>query len=238
MVIYHITDVWPYTTTFQLGQWLSCSMICAMKYQTSWHKDLGGRDYPRDNISALFRHNLVIPTHKMCSSFRSKGKGGNKELERDNSMKELAYSNFWDSKCPGTRTNLFFITFLLFRGRKELRRCFFRVLSSRDTLGEVSNSMTSTWASSGINVFASSRTDTKDNIEWVWRLTSTRRDNLKTRKTSISSRQFISNIWFNHNGSYRKRRISIKQLKKSVVSSSKNNYRYREKDSEKEKKLK
>ena len=54
---------------------------------------------------------------------------------------------------------------------------------------------------------------------------------------SISSRQFISNIWFNYNSSYRKRSISIRQSMKSVVNSPKDNYRHREKDSEKEKKL-
>jgi len=52
---------------------------------------------------------------------------------------------------------------------------------------------------------------------------------------SISNRQFISNIWFNYNSSYRKRSVSIRQSKKSVVSSPKDNYRHREKDSEKEK---
>jgi len=66
----------------------------------------------------------------MCSPFRSRGRESNRELERDNSMRELAYNNPRGSRCPGTRTNLLLFTFLLLRGRRGLRRCFPRVLSS------------------------------------------------------------------------------------------------------------
>jgi len=66
----------------------------------------------------------------MCSPFRSRERESNRELERDNSMRELAYNNPRGSRCPGTRTNLLLFTFLLLRGRRGLRRCFPRVLSS------------------------------------------------------------------------------------------------------------
>jgi len=66
----------------------------------------------------------------MCSPFRSRGRESNRELERDNSMRELAYNNPRGSRCSGTRTNLLLFTFLLLRGRRGLRRCFPRVLSS------------------------------------------------------------------------------------------------------------
>jgi len=66
----------------------------------------------------------------MCSPFRSKGRESNRELERGNSMKKLACNNPRGSRCPGTRTDLFLFTFLLLRGKKGLRRCFPRVLSS------------------------------------------------------------------------------------------------------------
>jgi len=66
----------------------------------------------------------------MCSPFRSKGRENSRELERGNSMRELACNDPRGNRCPGTRTDLFLFTFLLLRGRKELRRCFPRVLSS------------------------------------------------------------------------------------------------------------
>jgi len=59
----------------------------------------------------------------MCSFFRSRGRGSSRELERGNSVRELAYNNPRGSRCPGTRTDLL-------RGRRGLRRCFPRVLSS------------------------------------------------------------------------------------------------------------
>ena len=82
-------------------------------------------------------------------------------------MRELVYSNFWNNKHPGTRTNLFFITFLFLRSKRELKRYFLRVLSSRDTSEGVPNSIMSMWVFSGINPFASSRTGKRDNIEYV-----------------------------------------------------------------------
>jgi len=66
----------------------------------------------------------------MCSPFRSRGRESSRELERDNSVRELAYNDPRDSKCPGTRTDLLLFTFLLLRGRRGLRGCFPRVLSS------------------------------------------------------------------------------------------------------------
>jgi len=66
----------------------------------------------------------------MCSPFRSRGRGSSRELERGNSVRELAYNNPRDSRCPGARTDLLLFTFLLLRGRRGLRRCFPRVLSS------------------------------------------------------------------------------------------------------------
>jgi len=61
---------------------------------------------------------LVISTHRVCSLFKSRGRGSSRELERGNSVRELAYNDPKDSRCPGTRTNL------LLRGRRGLRRCF------------------------------------------------------------------------------------------------------------------
>jgi len=66
----------------------------------------------------------------MCSPFRSRGKGSSRELERGNSIRELAYNDPGDSRCPGTRANLLLFTFLLLRGRRELKRCIPRDLSS------------------------------------------------------------------------------------------------------------
>jgi len=66
----------------------------------------------------------------MCSPFRSRERKSSRELERDNSVRELACNDPKDSRCPGTKTNLLLFTFLLLRGRRELRRCFSRVLSS------------------------------------------------------------------------------------------------------------
>jgi len=66
----------------------------------------------------------------MCFPFRSRGRGSSRELERGNSVRELAYNNPRGSRCPGTRTDLFFFTFLLLRGKRGLRRCFPRILSS------------------------------------------------------------------------------------------------------------
>jgi len=73
---------------------------------------------------------LVIPTHRMCSPFRSRGRGSSRELERGNSVRELVCNDPRGSKCPGTRTDLLLFTFLLLRGRRGLRGCFPRVLSS------------------------------------------------------------------------------------------------------------
>jgi len=60
----------------------------------------------------------------MCSPFRSKGRGSSRELKRGNSMRKLACNDPKGSRCPGTKTDL------LLRGKKGLRRCFPRVLSS------------------------------------------------------------------------------------------------------------
>jgi len=60
----------------------------------------------------------------MCSPFRSRGRGSSRELERGNFMRELVYNNPRGNRCSGTRTDL------LLRGRRGLRRCFPRVLSS------------------------------------------------------------------------------------------------------------
>jgi len=51
----------------------------------------------------------------MCSPFRSRRRGSSRELKRGNSIRELAYNNPRGSKCPGTRTNLLLITFLLLK---------------------------------------------------------------------------------------------------------------------------
>jgi len=53
-----------------------------------------------------------------------------RELERGNSMRELACNDSRGSRCPGTRTNLLLFTFLLLRGRRGLRRCIPRDFSS------------------------------------------------------------------------------------------------------------
>jgi len=66
----------------------------------------------------------------MCSSFRSKGKESSRELERGNSVRKLACNNPRGSRCPGTRTDLFLFTFLLLRGRKELKKCISKDLNS------------------------------------------------------------------------------------------------------------
>jgi len=163
-------------------------MVCTMSHQTSWYRGLGSRDYPRGNIPALLKHNLVIPTYRICSFFRSKGREGNRKLKKSNSIKELVYSNSWDNRYFRTKTNLFLITFLLLKDKKELRRYFSRVLNNRDTPREVSDSATSIQASSRINVFTSSRTGMRDHIEWVWRLTSAERNGLRVRGMSISNR--------------------------------------------------
>jgi len=57
----------------------------------------------------------------MCSPFRSRGRGSSRELERGNSVRELACNDPRDSRCPGTRTDLLLLTFLLLRGRRGLR---------------------------------------------------------------------------------------------------------------------
>jgi len=54
-------------------------------------KGLGGRNYPRGKALALFSRNFVIPTHKICSPFKSKGRESSRELKRGNSMRELAW---------------------------------------------------------------------------------------------------------------------------------------------------
>jgi len=66
----------------------------------------------------------------MCSPFRSRGRGSNRELERGNSVRELACNDPRGSRCPRTRTDLLLFTFLLLGGKKGLRRCFSKVLSS------------------------------------------------------------------------------------------------------------
>jgi len=66
----------------------------------------------------------------MCSPFRSKGRGSSRELERGNSIRELACNDSRGSRYPRTRTDLLLFTFLLLRERRGLRRCFPRVLSS------------------------------------------------------------------------------------------------------------
>jgi len=66
----------------------------------------------------------------MCSPFRSRERGDSRELERGNSMRELACNDPRDSRYPGTRTNLLLFTFLLLRGRRGLKRYIPRDLSS------------------------------------------------------------------------------------------------------------
>jgi len=66
----------------------------------------------------------------MCCPFRSRERGSSRELERGNSVRELACNDPGGSRYPGTRTDLLLFTFLLLRGRRGLRRCFPRVLSS------------------------------------------------------------------------------------------------------------
>jgi len=92
----------------------------------------------------------------MCSSFRSRGRGSSRELKRGNSIRELVCNDPRGSRCPRTRTNLLLFTFLLLRGRGGLRRCI---------PGGASDSAMSTRASSGINVFTSSRAGTRNKIE-------------------------------------------------------------------------
>jgi len=60
----------------------------------------------------------------MYSPFRSRGRESSRELERGNSMRELACNDLRGSGCPRTRTNL------LLRGRRELRRCIPQDFSS------------------------------------------------------------------------------------------------------------
>ena len=138
-------------------------MVWAMRHQTGWQRDLEDTNYSRDKALAFLNRNLVIPTHRMCSPFRSRGRESSRELERGNSVKKLAYNNPRGSRCPGTRTDLLLFTFLL-RGRRGLRRCFPRVLSSWDTPGGASDSTTSTRASSGMNAFTSSRAGTRNRV--------------------------------------------------------------------------
>jgi len=66
----------------------------------------------------------------MYSPFRSRGRESSRELEGGNSMRELAYNDPRGSRCLRTRTNLLLFTFLLLRGRRELRRCIPRDFSS------------------------------------------------------------------------------------------------------------
>jgi len=65
----------------------------------------------------------------MYSLFRSRERGSSGGLERGNSMRELTCNDPRGSGCPGTRTNLLLLTFLLLRGR-ELRGYIPRDLSS------------------------------------------------------------------------------------------------------------
>ena len=175
-------------------------MVWAIRHQTGWQRGLGDTNYPKGKAPALLSRNLVIPTHRICSLFRSRGRESSRELERGNSVRELACKDPRGSRCPGTRTNLLLFTFLLLRGRRGLRRCFPRVLSSWDTPGGVFDSATSTRASFGMNAFTSSRASMRNKVEWVWRLTNTSRSSLGARGTSIGSKWFILNIWFNHGG--------------------------------------
>ena len=170
------------------------------KISTGWQRGLEGINYPRGKTPALLSRNLVIPTYRMCSPFRNREKGSSRELERGNSVRELACNNPKGSRCPGTRTDLLLFTFLLFRGRRGLRRCFPRVLSSWDTPGGVSDSVTSTRTSSGMNAFTSSRAGTRKEVKWVWRLTNASRSSLGARGTSVGSIGFILNIRFNYSG--------------------------------------
>ena len=140
-------------------------MVCAIRYQTSWYRDLKDKDHPRGSIPALLKHNLVIPTYRICSPFRSRGREDNSELKRGNFVRELICSNSWGSRHPRARTGLFLTTFLLLRGKRGLRRYFPRVLSSRDTSGGAFDSVMNIWVFSRINMFASSRTGMKDHIE-------------------------------------------------------------------------
>ena len=169
-------------------------MVWAMRHQTGWQRDLGDTNL-RGKALALLSRNLVIPTHRMCSPFRS-----SRELEKGNSVRELAYNDSRGSRCPRTRTVLLFFTFLLLRERRGLRRCFPRVLSSWDTPGEASDSTMSTRVSSKMNAFTSPRAGTRNKVKWVWKLTNTSRSSLGARRMSIGSRWFILNIWFNYGG--------------------------------------
>ena len=131
-------------------------MVCTIRYQTSWQRSLGGRDHSRGNIPAFLRHNLIISTHRIYSFFKSRERKSSRELKRDNSIRELACSNSWGNRCSKIRTNFFLIIFYFLRGRRGLRKYFSRVLSSRDTSGEIPDSITYAQVSSRINVFASS----------------------------------------------------------------------------------
>jgi len=93
-------------------------------------KGPGGHKSSQRQGPALLSRNLVIPTYRMCSPFRSRERKSSRELERDNSIRELACNDPKDNRCPGTKTDLFLFTFLLLRGRRGLKRCFSRVLSS------------------------------------------------------------------------------------------------------------
>jgi len=66
----------------------------------------------------------------MCSLFRNRGRGSSRELERGNFMRELTCNDPRGSRYSETRANLLLFTFLFLRGRKELRRCIPRDLSS------------------------------------------------------------------------------------------------------------
>ena len=173
-------------------------MVWAIRHQTGWQRGLESTNPPRDKASALLSRNLVILTYRICSPFRNKGRGSSRELERGNSMRKLACNDLRGSRYPGTRTNLLLFIFFLLRGRRGLRRYILRVLSSWDTPGEASNSVTSTRAFSRINTFTSSRASTRNKIEWVWRLINTGKNSLGARGISIGSRWFILNIQFNY----------------------------------------
>jgi len=72
----------------------------------------------------------------MCSLFRSRGRGNSRELKRGNSVRELACNNPRGSRCPETRTNLLFFTFLFLRGKRGLRRCFSKSSAAETLLKE------------------------------------------------------------------------------------------------------
>jgi len=84
---------------------------------------------------------------------------------------------------------------------------FSRVLSSWDTSRETSDNTMSIRVSSRMNAFTSPRASLRNKIEWVWRLTNTRKNSLGTTGISITNRWFILNIWFNYDGSYREKKL-------------------------------